>query len=81
MDNPKKSWPCHAKVAVVYGGASAEAWMDLPTAETRSGIQSLPAVVWVTVGLLGIDGFALQVTPLCVILPQLNKLHAHVSIR
>ena len=56
-----KALPFRAKIAVVHAGASSEAWMDLPTASTRTAIAQLPAVVWVTVGLLATDGFALQV--------------------
>ena len=60
-ESTSKALPVRAKVAVVHAGASAEAWMDLPTASTRVAATQLPAVVWVTVGLLATDGFALQV--------------------
>ena len=38
-----------------------EAWLELPCAETRSHIQELPLIAWVTIGLLAKDTFALQV--------------------
>ena len=65
VNSSSKALPSRAKVSVVYGGTSAEAWMNLPTAPTRAAISELPAVVWVTVGLLATDGFALQVCLLC----------------
>ena len=34
---------------------------QLPEAELRDAVSELPAIVWVTVGLLATDGFALQV--------------------
>ncbi|KAK9802993.1 hypothetical protein WJX73_006147 [Symbiochloris irregularis] len=55
-----KALPWRSKVAVVHGGVSAEAWVELPAAETRQLIDKLPKIVWVTVGLLATDGFALQ---------------------
>ena len=39
----------------------AEALLQLPDAPLKDAIAQLPPIVWVTVGLLAIDGAALQV--------------------
>ena len=41
-------------------GRVAEALLELPTAGTRDEAAGLPQVIWLTVGLLAADGFALQ---------------------
>lgn len=56
-----RPFPANGKVAVRFGGKSAEALLELPAPSTKGGAAELAAVVWLTVGLLAIDGFALQV--------------------
>lgn len=41
--------------------ALAEALLQLPDAPVREAVSELPAVVWVTAGLLATDGAVLQV--------------------
>ena len=47
---------------VTHGDATADALLELPAAQTKAKeeLDSIPAGIWVTVGLLAADGFALQ---------------------
>lgn len=56
-----KPFPANGKIVVRYGGMIAEALLELPAPSTRVGAAELPAVVWLTAGLLATDSFALQV--------------------
>ena len=56
-----KAFPANGKIVVKFGGKTAEALLELPAPSTRDGAQELPGVVWLTVGLLATDTFALQV--------------------
>ena len=56
-----RAFPAHGKIVVKFGGRTAEALLELPAPSTRDGAAELPAVVWLTVGLLATDNFALQV--------------------
>ena len=56
-----KPFPANGKIVVKYGGKAAEALVELPAPSTRDGVAELPGVVWLTVGLLATDTFALQV--------------------
>ena len=56
-----KPFPANGKIVVRYGGKTAEALLELPAPSTRDGAAELPAVVWLTAGLLATDTFALQV--------------------
>ena len=56
-----KAFPADGKIVVKFGGRTAEALLELPAPSTREGAAELPAVVWLTVGLLASDSFALQV--------------------
>ena len=57
-----KPLPCIGKVTARYQGATAEARINIPAPSTRSECaEELPAIGWLTVGLLAADGFALQV--------------------
>jgi len=56
-----RAFPANGKIVVKFGGRSAEALLELPAPSTRDGAAELPAVVWLTVGLLATDTFALQV--------------------
>lgn len=56
-----RPFPANGKIAARYGGQSAEALLELPAPSTKGGAAELAAVVWLTVGLLATDGFALQV--------------------
>lgn len=58
-----KPLPCNGKVEASFRGCSAAARLELPTASTRAACaEELAAVGWLTVGILAMDGFALQVT-------------------
>ena len=57
-----KAFPADGKIVVKFGGRTAEALLELPAPSTRDGAAELPAVVWLTVGLLASDAFALQVS-------------------
>ena len=59
-----KALPADGKVVVKFGGRTAEALLELPAPSTRDAAAELPAVVWLTVGLLATDSFALQVVML-----------------
>lgn len=56
-----RPFPANGKIAARFGGISAEALLELPAPATKGGAADLAAVVWLTVGLLATDGFALQV--------------------
>ena len=56
-----KPFPASGKIMVKFGGTTAEALVELPAPSTRDGAAELPGVVWLTVGLLATDTFALQV--------------------
>lgn len=56
-----RAFPANGKIVVKFGGRSAEALLELPAPSTRDGAAELPAVVWLTAGLLATDTFALQV--------------------
>uniref|UniRef100_A0A061SCF1 Zinc finger mynd domain-containing protein 10-like n=1 Tax=Tetraselmis sp. GSL018 TaxID=582737 RepID=A0A061SCF1_9CHLO len=56
-----KPLPSKGKVAIVHGSLTAEALLELPAASTKSSAADIPETVWLTVGLLAVDGFALQV--------------------
>ena len=59
-----KPLPCEGKVVVRYKGSTAEARFELPAPGTRAACaEELPAVGWLTIGLLAADGFAVQVLP------------------
>ncbi|KAK9815647.1 hypothetical protein WJX72_007380 [[Myrmecia] bisecta] len=61
MDGPsQKPLPGKGKVTVRHGQHRAEALLELPSPETREATAQLPLVIWLTVGLLATDGFALQ---------------------
>ena len=60
-----KAFPADGKIVVNFGGRTAEALLELPAPSTRDGAAELPAVVWLTVGLLASDSFALQVDTAC----------------
>lgn len=49
----------HLQVVVRYMGHKAQAQLQLPTVAVRSQDET-PAGLWLTVGLLAIDGLALQ---------------------
>ncbi|KAF8056136.1 Zmynd10 [Scenedesmus sp. PABB004] len=56
-----RALPTHGKVAVHFMGAVAEALLTLPEVPLRgSDGCGAPAALWLTVGLLAADGFALQ---------------------
>ncbi|DBA71627.1 hypothetical protein WJX79_009519 [Trebouxia sp. C0005] len=55
-----RAFPANGKIVVKFGGRSAEALLELPAPSTRDGAAELPAVVWLTAGLLATDTFALQ---------------------
>jgi hypothetical protein len=61
--NCSKPFPSRGRVTARHGDSSAEALLELPAAETKSkdGLDAIPASLWVTIGLLAQDGFALQV--------------------
>lgn len=59
-----RPFPANGKIVVKHGGKTAEALLELPAPSTREGAAELPAVVWLTVGLLATDKFALQVCQL-----------------
>ena len=67
-----KAFPANGKILVKYGGRSAEALLELPAPSTRDGAAELPSVVWLTVGLLATDTFALQVCSCCSLYCQVN---------
>ncbi|KAG2497473.1 hypothetical protein HYH03_004627 [Edaphochlamys debaryana] len=52
--------PANGKAVVRWGGLSAEALLSLPELPTRDSGEGA-AVLWVTVGLLAVDGLALQI--------------------
>lgn len=58
-----KPFPTQGRIAARHGDAAAEALLELPAAETksRSDLEAIPAAIWVTIGLIAQDGFALQV--------------------
>ena len=56
-----RPFPANGKIAARFGGKSAEALLELPAPSTKGGAVELAGVVWLTVGLLATDGFALQV--------------------
>lgn len=56
-----RAFPANGKIIVKYAGKTAEALLELPAPSTRDGAAELPAVVWLTVGLLATHTFALQV--------------------
>lgn len=56
-----RAFPANGKIIVKYAGKTAEALLELPAPATRDGAAELPAVVWLTVGLLATHTFALQV--------------------
>lgn len=58
-----RPFPSRGRVTARHGGCSAEALLELPAAETKGqdGLAAIPASLWVTIGLLAQDGFALQV--------------------
>ena len=53
--------PAFGKVGVLAVGSRADALMEVPSASTRESAPSLPAIMWLTVGILAENGFALQV--------------------
>jgi hypothetical protein len=57
-----KPFPSKGRIAVCHGSSSAEAILELPFASTKSTdeVGKAPAAIWVTVGLLAQDKFALQ---------------------
>ena len=57
-----KPFPANGRIAVCHGDKSAEALLELPSPSTKSdeSLAGIPAGVWLTVGLLAQDGFALQ---------------------
>ena len=61
-DENCKAFPNKGRVAVCYGSASGQALLELPCAATKQAadMDSLAAGLWVTVGLLAQDKFALQ---------------------
>ncbi|GMH44294.1 hypothetical protein BSKO_12228 [Bryopsis sp. KO-2023] len=59
MDS-NKPFPANGKILVSHNGKSAEALMALPAPATKSAWKDAPPSVWLTVGLLAADGFALQ---------------------
>lgn len=56
-----KAFPADGKIVIKFGGRAAGALLELPAPSTRDGASELPAVVWLTVGLLATDSIALQV--------------------
>ncbi|KAG2424422.1 hypothetical protein HXX76_014475 [Chlamydomonas incerta] len=52
--------PAHGKASVRWGDLAAEALLSLPELPTRDSGEGAP-VLWVTVGLLAVDGLALQI--------------------
>ncbi len=65
-----RAFPANGKIVVKFGGRSAEALLELPAPSTRDGAAELPAVVWLTVGLLATDTFALQVYTILYTFPK-----------
>lgn len=57
-----KVLPTHGRLAVCFGDSAAQALLELPctTSKDTDEIAALPQGVWVTVGLLAKDKFALQ---------------------
>ena len=57
-----KAFPNQGRVAVCYGSSSGQALLELPCAVTKQAadMETLAAGLWVTVGLLAQDKFALQ---------------------
>jgi hypothetical protein len=55
-------FPHQGRIAVCYGSMSGQALLELPSAETKqaSDMGPLAGGLWVTVGLLAQDKFALQ---------------------
>ncbi|KAK9839417.1 hypothetical protein WJX81_000945 [Elliptochloris bilobata] len=54
--------PVQGRAVAVHAGRTAAALLELPSAATRDACAAeLPAVVWLTLGLLASDGLALQV--------------------
>lgn len=53
--------PARGKISAVFGGKSCEAVLQLPTAPTKQACANLAPVVWLTVGLLAVQGIAVQV--------------------
>ena len=58
-----KPFPSLGRVVARHKDSTAEALLELPAAETKSqdDLHAVPAGIWVTIGLLAQDGFALQV--------------------
>lgn len=55
-----RALPCNGRVIVRHGARKAEALLDLPALSLRSRAKELQSMLWVTVGLLAIDGITLQ---------------------
>lgn len=57
-----KAFPHQGRIAVCYGSSSAQALLELPSAPTKqdSDMKVLANGLWITVGLLAQDKFALQ---------------------
>lgn len=55
-------FPSKGRVVAHHHESTAEAILELPAAETKAkeDVQAVPAGLWVTIGLLAKDGFALQ---------------------
>jgi hypothetical protein len=61
--NQDLAFPNHGRIAVCYGSISVDAVLDLPAPEHkfRQALDSVPAALWVTVGLLAQDRIAVQI--------------------
>lgn len=56
--------PANGRGVAAHAGRTAAALLELPAAATRDACAAeLPAVVWLTLGLLATDGLVLQACP------------------
>lgn len=57
-----RPFPTNGRIAVCHNGCSAEAILNMPAPSTKSAgsLAEVPASIWVTVGMLAQDKFALQ---------------------
>ena len=62
LSGPEKVLPTHGRLAVCFGDSAAQALLELPcsTSKNSEEISALATGIWVTVGLLAQNRFALQ---------------------